>query len=51
MHVWEHENPVQAADAIEALWRSRRRPPARRKEGRPSHVSCEILVDVPVQEG
>jgi DNA mismatch endonuclease, patch repair protein len=30
VHVWEHENPVRAADAIEVLWRSRRRPPARR---------------------
>jgi DNA mismatch endonuclease (patch repair protein) len=30
LHVWEHDDPVRAADAIEELWRSRRRPPARR---------------------
>jgi DNA mismatch endonuclease, patch repair protein len=30
VHVWEHEDPVEAADSIERLWRSRRRSPARR---------------------
>ena len=25
VHVWEHEDPIEAADAIEKLWRSRRR--------------------------
>lgn len=25
VHVWEHEDPVAAAEAIEQLWRSRRR--------------------------
>jgi DNA mismatch endonuclease, patch repair protein len=30
MHVWEHEDPIRAADAIEELWRSRRQLPARR---------------------
>jgi DNA mismatch endonuclease (patch repair protein) len=24
LHVWEHENPLEAADMIEQLWRSRR---------------------------
>jgi len=24
VHVWEHEDPVMVADAIEQLWRSRR---------------------------
>ncbi len=30
VHIWEHEDPTQAADAIEQLWRSRRQPPPRR---------------------
>ena len=30
LHVWEHESPVDAADTIERLWRSRRRSAARR---------------------
>jgi DNA mismatch endonuclease (patch repair protein) len=32
VHVWEHEDPIRAADAIEELWRTRRHPPARRAE-------------------
>ena len=24
MHVWEHEDPIGAANAIERLWRSKR---------------------------
>jgi DNA mismatch endonuclease, patch repair protein len=30
VHVWEHEDPAQVADAIEVLWQSRRQPSARR---------------------
>lgn len=30
VHVWEHEDPIRAADAIEELWRSRRQLSARR---------------------
>ena len=30
VHVWEHEDPAAAADAIERLWRSRRQLAARR---------------------
>jgi DNA mismatch endonuclease (patch repair protein) len=30
VHVWEHEDPARAANAIEQLWRSRRQPPPRR---------------------
>ena len=32
VHVWEHEDPVVAADAIEKLWRSRRGQTTRRAE-------------------
>ena len=32
VHVWEHEDPVEAADAIEQLWRSRRQLTTRRAE-------------------
>ena len=47
VHVWEHEDPVIAADAIEQLWRSQTT--ARNAPGRdatPERVTCEILVDV-----
>jgi DNA mismatch endonuclease (patch repair protein) len=30
VHVWEHERPLEAANAIEQLWRSVRRPATRR---------------------
>ena len=30
MHVWEHEDAVDAANAIEQLWRSRRQLATRR---------------------
>lgn len=30
LHVWEHEDPIRAANAIEQLWQSRRHPPPRR---------------------
>jgi DNA mismatch endonuclease (patch repair protein) len=32
LHVWEHEDPFEAADAIERLWRSRRQIATRRSE-------------------
>lgn len=32
LHVWEHEDPFEAADAIERLWRSRRQIATRRAE-------------------
>jgi DNA mismatch endonuclease (patch repair protein) len=34
VHVWEHEDPVRAADAIEELWRSRRADRRRAGSGR-----------------
>jgi DNA mismatch endonuclease (patch repair protein) len=34
VHVWEHQNPVEAADAIEQLWRSRRQLATRRARPR-----------------
>jgi DNA mismatch endonuclease (patch repair protein) len=33
VHVWEHEDPVEAATGIELLWRSRRYLPPRRGRG------------------
>jgi DNA mismatch endonuclease, patch repair protein len=30
VHIWEHENPIQAADVVEKLWRDRRKPAPRR---------------------
>jgi DNA mismatch endonuclease (patch repair protein) len=39
VHIWEHENPIGAADTIERLWRSRRQPPPRRAgDTRKPHV-------------
>jgi DNA mismatch endonuclease (patch repair protein) len=35
VHIWEHEDPVVAADAIERLWRSRRQLPTRRVKSGP----------------
>jgi DNA mismatch endonuclease (patch repair protein) len=32
VHVWEHEDPVEAADSIQLLWRSRRPGRTRRME-------------------
>lgn len=32
LHVWEHESPVDAADTIEQMWRSKRPSTARRAE-------------------
>jgi DNA mismatch endonuclease, patch repair protein len=29
VHIWEHEDPIQAADVIEQLWQSRRQTPPR----------------------
>ncbi len=36
MHVWEHEDPIRATDAIEELWKARRQQPTRRP-GRTPH--------------
>jgi DNA mismatch endonuclease (patch repair protein) len=35
LHVWEHEDPIRAANTIEQLWRSRRQSPARRAGSAP----------------
>jgi DNA mismatch endonuclease (patch repair protein) len=35
VHVWEHDDPAVAADAIERLWRSRRQLAARHAGPRP----------------
>jgi DNA mismatch endonuclease, patch repair protein len=35
VHIWEHEDPVVAADAIEELWRSRRKLATLRARSRP----------------
>jgi hypothetical protein len=42
-HVWEHEDPIEAVDAIEKLWLSRRLRPTRRTRHLPLSVPCEIL--------
>ena len=35
LHVWEHEDPIRAANTIEQLWRSRRQSPPRRADSTP----------------
>jgi DNA mismatch endonuclease (patch repair protein) len=38
VHVWEHEDPVDAANAIEQFWRSRRSAATRRAKLPTSHT-------------